>query len=318
MAAAGARADRRHRTRALLRERCGCLNERRHDWAPEGHHEDGAFLKPWLQRVAISGKSVGPQTTETTRKPLRPASASSAAASGKRVSSWSTIRACCSCTVVASGWAKIVRTIVATKLCALFATRVSRLRMKWVRQRRQAAPGSVAEIASTRPGCASELTSLTPARPRATRPRTNANPSGAVLGGDDVEPERLAEAVAVDANRVHDADVDRAAALAALDLKRIQGHLRVGCAVERAAAEVLDDHVQALRQPRDLALRHPLDPELLHELLDSARRDAREVGVRDHRHERLLGAPARLQQPVREIRALAQLRHRQLDRADPG
>src|SRR5438876_10933221 len=53
---------------------------------------------------------------------------SSAAASGKRVSSWSTIRRCCSCTVAASGCAKIVLTIVATKLCALFATRGSRLR----------------------------------------------------------------------------------------------------------------------------------------------------------------------------------------------
>ena len=34
------------------------------------------------------------------------------------------MRACCSSTVAASGWAKIVRTIVATKLRALFGTRV--------------------------------------------------------------------------------------------------------------------------------------------------------------------------------------------------
>src|SRR5205814_5106608 len=33
-------------------------------------------------------------------------------------------------------------------------------------------------------------------------------PAGAVLGGDDDEAERLAEAVPVDADRVHDADVD--------------------------------------------------------------------------------------------------------------
>jgi hypothetical protein len=33
-------------------------------------------------------------------------------------------------------------------------------------------------------------------------------------------------------------------------------------------AEVLDDLVEALRQPRDLALAHPLDAELLHQLLD--------------------------------------------------
>src|SRR5207237_1200661 len=70
--------------------------------------------------------------------------------------------------VTASGCAKIVRTIVATNDWALFGTRVSRLRMKCVRQRCQLAPGSVAAIASTRPGCASELTRRTPARPRAT------------------------------------------------------------------------------------------------------------------------------------------------------
>src|SRR5205814_2349121 len=72
---------------------------------------------------------------------------------------------------------------VATKPCALLGTRVSKLRMKCVRQRCHEAPGSVAAIASTRPGCAPELTSLTPARPRATKPRTNASqaaPSSAV------------------------------------------------------------------------------------------------------------------------------------------
>ena len=99
-------------------------------------------------------------------------------------------------------------------------------------------------------------------------------PGGAVLAGDDVESERLTEAVPVDADRVNDAGVDGAAALAALDLKRIQGYVGVRGAVERPGAEVLDDLVEALREPRDLALRHPLDAELLHELLHSPRRDA--------------------------------------------
>ena len=75
-------------------------------------------------------------------------------------------------------------------------------------------------------------------------------PGGAVLGGDDVEAERLAEAVAVDADRVHDADVDRAAALAALDDQRVEAsRTAYGRAVERPGAEVLDDLVEALRQP---------------------------------------------------------------------
>ena len=170
-----------------------------------------------------------------------PASSSSAAASGKRVSSWSTIRACCSCTVAASGWAKIVRTIVATKLCALLGTRVSRLRMKWVRQRCQAAPGQRRGDRVDEAGVrvrADQLHAGEAARDQAAHER---EPGGAVLGGDDVEAERLAEAVPVDADRVHDADVDRAAALAALDHQRVERHVRVGRAVERPGAEVLDD-----------------------------------------------------------------------------
>ena len=58
-----------------------------------------------------------------------------------------------------AGWAKIERTIVATNDCALFGTRVSRLRIECVRHRCQAAPRNVASIASTSPGCASEVAS---------------------------------------------------------------------------------------------------------------------------------------------------------------
>jgi hypothetical protein len=62
-------------------------------------------------------------------------------------------------------------------------------------------------------------------------------PGGAVLAGDDVQAERLAEAVTVDADRMHDADADRAPALAALDNQRIEGDIGVGRAVERAGAK---------------------------------------------------------------------------------
>ena len=98
--------------------------------------------------------------------------------------SCSTTRACWAHTDAASGWAKIVRTKVATMVWAERGTRVSRLRMKWVRHRCQVAPVSVERMASTRPGWASEITSVVPARPRATRPRRNANqpaPSSVVM-----------------------------------------------------------------------------------------------------------------------------------------
>src|SRR5579875_2485105 len=57
-----------------------------------------------------------------------------------------------------SDWAKIVRTRVATIAWADFGTRVSRLRMAWVRHRCQVAPGSTAAMACLRPSWASETT----------------------------------------------------------------------------------------------------------------------------------------------------------------
>jgi hypothetical protein len=116
--------------------------------------------------------------------------------------------------------------------------------VKWVRQRCQAAPGSVAAIASTRPGWASEVTRRDAGEATCDETAQEGEPTGAVLGGDDVEAERLAEPLAADGDRVHDADVDRAAALAALDLERVQDEIRVRRAVERTGAEVLDDRVQ--------------------------------------------------------------------------
>src|SRR5262249_35124336 len=91
---------------------------------------------------------------------------------------------------------------------------------------------------------------------------------------------------------------------------------RVGRALEWARAELLDDRVERLRQPRNLAAAHALDAELPDELVDPPRRDASEVGVGDHGHERLLGPPTRLQKPVGEIAPLSELRHRELDRTD--
>jgi hypothetical protein len=189
--------------------------------------------------------------------------------------------------------------------------------MKCVRQRCQLAPVSVEAIASTSPGWASEETSRTPVRPRADELPQESQPGRPVLARDHIEPERLAVAVAVDGNRVHDAGVNGPAAVAALDLERVEHEIRVGARLQRPGAELLDDLIERARQPRDLAARHPLDPELLDELLHPPRRDAGQVGVGDHRHERLLRAPARLEQPVREVRALPQLRQRELDRPHP-
>jgi hypothetical protein len=64
----------------------------------------------------------------------------------------------------------------------------------------------------------------------------------------------------------------------------------------------------------DLALRDPGHAHRLGELVDRAGRDALDVGVLDHRRQRLLGHPARFQE-AGEVAAAAQLRDAQLDRA---
>jgi hypothetical protein len=60
---------------------------------------------------------------------------------GEAFGELSTTRVCWAHTDSASGWAKIVRTNVATIVWAERGTRVSRLRMKWVRHRCHTAPG---------------------------------------------------------------------------------------------------------------------------------------------------------------------------------
>ena len=58
------------------------------------------------------------------------------------------------------------------------------------------APGSVAPTAATSPLWASEMTSLTPVRPRGQVPEER-EPAGAVLGRGDLQPEDLAVPVDV-------------------------------------------------------------------------------------------------------------------------
>jgi hypothetical protein len=76
-------------------------------------------------------------------------------------------------------------------------------------------------------------------------------------------------------------------------------------ALERALPERLDLRVEQRRDPRHLRARDP-QPERLHELVDAAGGDAAHVGLLDDRDERLLGAPARLQE-AREVAAPPEL-----------
>ena len=83
-------------------------------------------------------------------------------------------------------------------------------------------------------------------------------------------------------------------------------------------AELLDVLVELGGHPRDLRLRQRVDAEGLDQLVHPPGGDAGEVAVRDHGDQRGLGPLAALEQPLGEVGALAQLRDRDVDRADPG
>src|SRR5439155_15241595 len=102
---------------------------------------------------------------------------------------------------------------------------------------------------------------------------------------------------------------DTAAVPDLLDLG-VQPQVRVA-ALERPVAKRVDLLVEAGADPRDLALRDP-QPQRLDHLIDLAGRDAGDVGLLHHTHQRLLAAPARLEE-AREVTAAADLRNRQLD-----
>ena len=162
------------------------------------------------------------------------------------------------------------------------------------------------------------MTSATPDRPRATRPRKNVSQPASDSAEQTSQAEDLAVPVSVDAGRDQDVDVDHPAALADLHRQRVRGHERVRARVQRPGAEVLDMGVELRGHHRDLRLRQPGDAEGLDQLLHPPGRDPEQVAGRHHRDQRPLGPPAPLEQPVREVGALAQLGDRDLHRAGPG
>ena len=125
------------------------------------------------------------------------------------------------------------------------------------------------------------------------------------LGHDD------AELGQVRADRVH-----QLGALAHQKIPRLVVQKRP-VALQRTVQERLHPLVDLFAQPRHLALRGARQPHGTHQVVDRAGRDAVDVGFLDHRHQRLLRRPARLQER-REVTALAQLRDVQADRAGPG
>jgi hypothetical protein len=76
---------------------------------------------------------------------------------------------------------------------------------------------------------------------------------------------------------------------------RVEPHVRVGL-FDRTLEERLDLGVELGADPRDLAPGDAVHPERPDQIVHLAGGDALHVGLLDHRHERALGPPARLEQ----------------------
>ena len=86
---------------------------------------------------------------------------------------------------------------------------------------------------------------------------------------------------------------------------------------QRTVQELADPLVDVLAQLRHRALRDPAQPHGLHQLVHAAGRDAADPRFLDHDHQRLLGGLAGLEE-AREVAALPQLRHPQVESAKAG
>ena len=91
----------------------------------------------------------------------------------------------------------------------------------------------VAPMASTRPRWASEVTSATPDRPRATRSRKNASQPAPSSARGDLQAEDLAVPVGVDPDRDQGVHVHHPATFADLEHERVGGEER--CTARRRA-----------------------------------------------------------------------------------
>ena len=126
----------------------------------------------------------------------------------------------------------------------------------------------------------------------------------------------LAAALVVDSHRHGHRDRDDASGLAHLHISRIQPQIGP-VALQRSIEEAVDLIVDLPAQPRDLALGDAGHAHGLHQVVDRAGRHPLDIGLLDHRSQRLLGHPPRLQE-AREVAPLPQLRDLQLHRAGAG
>src|SRR5215472_466734 len=174
--------------------------------------------------------------------------------------------------------------------------------MKCTRQRCHGALNTWA-IAAFRPSCASEMTSLMPARPRLCRSR-EAEPEGGSLGRAEPEPDDLAPSVLVDRGGDYRRDRDHPTAVADLEVGGVEPQIGP-FALDASAEEGTDPLVDLLAQLGDLALRDAAHPHRLHQIVDLAGRDALDPRLLHDGGQCRLRRLARLPES-RKVAALAQ------------
>lgn len=143
------------------------------------------------------------------------------------------------------------------------------------------------------------------------------DPEGLCLGLADVDPDHLPAASLVNGIGDHQRLGAHAAAVSDLQVLGVQPQVGEG-AFEWAVAEGVDPLVEFAAKGRDPVLAHRRDAQLLDQAIDLACRYSVDVGLHDHRDDRLLAGAAWLQE-AREVGGAGALaRHSQLDLPDPG
>jgi len=143
-------------------------------------------------------------------------------------------------------------------------------------------------------------------------------PAGPVLARSHLEPEDLPMPVGVHAGGDQGVHVDHPPVLADLHPQRINPAERVRPGIQRPVAERGDLGIEMAGHLRHLRARQRLDAQLLSQLLHPPGGHPEQIGGGHHGDQGLFGAAAVGQQPFREVAALAQLGHRELDRARAG
>ena len=169
--------------------------------------------------------------------------------------------------------------------------------MKCTRHRCQAAPISTEPIAAFRPVWASEMTSCTPPSPRAFRPRRNAVQNAPSSLSPTSKPEDLTAAVGGDTGGDHHRLGDHPPVDPGLAVGGVEEDVGVGDLGQRPVPERPDLLVEVRADPRDLGLADPgVGAQGLDQVVDLPGRDPVQVGLHDHREQRLVDPPPALQQ----------------------